>query len=295
MARFEGSMVAVVTPLRNGEVDLPKLRELVRWLLAEGTEAIVPVGTTGEGATLTGPERAEVIRATVEEAAGRVPVIAGAGSNATREAIQSVQLAKELKADAALVVTPYYNKPTQEGLFQHYLAIAEATRFPVVAYNVPSRTAVDLAPDTTARLVKAGAIVGLKDATGNMDRQVQILERVGGEAISLLSGDDATVAPYLACRGHGVISVVANIAPRAMKELVSAARRGEVAGAVDRQVKMADLIRSLFVETSPAPVKGALSLLGRCTAEVRLPLSPLSEAGLSRVREAMVRFGLLAG
>ncbi len=294
MARFEGSMVAIVTPFKDGVPDLPRFRELVQWHVAEGTEGIIPCGTTGEGATLTPAERAEVIRATVEEVRGRVPVIAGAGANSTHEAIEGVKAAKELRADAALVVTPYYNKPTQEGLFRHFAAIAEAVRFPVIAYNVPSRTSVDLGPETTARLVKAGAIVGLKDATGNLDRQIQILERVGREGMSYLSGDDATAAAYLACGGHGIISVVANIVPRSMRELVSSARRGDVAGAVDRQVRMAELNRAMFVETSPAPVKAALGLMGRCSPEVRLPLAPISEASLAKVREAMVRYGVLA-
>jgi 4-hydroxy-tetrahydrodipicolinate synthase len=294
MARFEGSMVAIVTPMKDGAVDLPKLRELVSWLIAEGTDALIPCGTTGETTTLSPAEDAAVIGATLDVARGRVPVIAGAGSNSTHEAIAAVKTARELGADAALVVTPYYNKPTQEGLFRHYAAIAEATRFPVVAYNVPSRTAVDLLPETTARLVKAGHIVGLKDATASMDRQVQLLERIGRDAISYLSGDDFTIAPYIGLGGHGVISVVANIAPRATKELVAAARRGDVVKACDRQVKMAELIRAMFVETSPAPVKAALGLMGKCSPEVRLPLAPVTEASLAKIREALVRFGLLS-
>jgi 4-hydroxy-tetrahydrodipicolinate synthase len=294
MARFQGSMVAIVTPFKDGALDLAKLRELVAWHLAEGTEAIIPCGTTGETATLSPAEDAEVIRATVEVARGKVPVIAGAGSNSTHEAIAAVKSARELGADAALVVTPYYNKPTQEGLFRHYAAIAEATRFPVVAYNVPSRTAVDLLPETTARLVKAGHIVGLKDATANMDRQVQLLEQIGRDGMTYLSGDDFTIAPYIALGGHGVISVVANAVPRATKELVAAARRGDAAGACDRQVKLAPLIRAMFVETSPAPVKAALGLMGKCSPEVRLPLAPISEASLARVREALVRAGVLS-
>ena len=294
MARFEGSMVAIVTPMKDGALDLARYRELVQWHLTEGTDALIPCGTTGEGATLTPAERAELIRATVEEVRGRIPVIAGAGSNSTREAIEAVKAARELRADAALVVTPYYNKPTQEGLFRHYAAIAEATHFPVVAYNVPSRTSVDLAPDTTARLVKAGAIVGLKDATGNLDRQVQLLERIGREGMAYLSGDDFTAAAYLACGGHGLISVVGNVIPRAVKELVAAARRGDPAGAVDRQVRMAELNRAMFVETNPAPVKAALGLMARCSPELRLPLAPISEASLAKVREAMIRYGVLA-
>jgi 4-hydroxy-tetrahydrodipicolinate synthase len=293
MPRFEGSMVAIVTPMKDGGVDLKALRELTEWQVAEGTDGIVPCGTTGEGVTLTVPERAQVIRTVVETVRGRAAVIAGAGSNATHEAIEAVKVARELKADGALVVTPYYNKPTQEGLYRHYLAIHEAVRFPVVAYNVPSRTSVDLLPETVARLVKAGAIAGLKEATANMDRQVQLVERCGKDAISWLSGDDFTVLPYVACGGHGVISVIANIAPRAMKELVAAARNGDHAAALARQVAMAELNRVMFVETSPGPVKAAVALLGRAGPDLRLPLAPVSDASLVKIREAMIRFGLL--
>ncbi|HTN54241.1 MAG TPA: 4-hydroxy-tetrahydrodipicolinate synthase [Anaeromyxobacter sp.] len=295
MPRLAGSMVAIVTPMKDGAVDLKALRALVEWQLAEGTDGIIPCGTTGEGATLTAAERAEVIRAVVETVKGRAVVIAGAGSNATHEAIESVKLARELKADAALVVTPYYNKPTPEGLYRHYQAIWEAARFPVVAYNVPSRTAVDMLPETVARLAKSGAIVGIKEATANLDRQVQLVEKVGKDAIAYLSGDDFTVLPYIACGGHGVISVVANVAPRAMKELVTAARAGDLAGALAKQVAMAELNRMMFVETNPGPVKAGVALLGRASGELRLPLAPVSEANLAKVREAMVRFGLKLG
>ncbi|MGC4000208.1 MAG: 4-hydroxy-tetrahydrodipicolinate synthase [Anaeromyxobacter sp.] len=293
MAKLEGSMVAIVTPLKDGAVDLPALRELVEWQVAEGTDGIVPCGTTGEGATLTAAERAQVIRTTVEAVRGRAAVIAGAGSNSTAEAIEAVKLARELKADAALVVTPYYNKPTQEGLYRHYQAIWDAVRFPVVAYNVPARTSVDMLPETVARLAKGGAIVGIKEATANLDRQVQLVELIGRGGFAYLSGDDFTVLPYVACGGHGVISVVANIAPRAMKELVTAARRADLALALERQVRLAELNRVMFVETNPGPVKAAVALLGRCTGELRLPLAPVADASLVKIREAMVRFGLL--
>jgi 4-hydroxy-tetrahydrodipicolinate synthase len=293
MARLEGSMVAIVTPMKDGAVDLRSLRELVEWQIFEGTDGLVPCGTTGEGATLTAKERAEVIRTTIEAARGRAVVIAGAGSNATHEAIESVKMAKELKADAALVVTPYYNKPTQEGLYRHYMAIWEATRFPVVAYNVPGRTCVDMVADTVARLAKAGAIAGIKEATANLDRQVQLVEKVGKGVIAYLSGDDFTVLPYIACGGQGVISVIGNIAPRAMKELVVAARKGDLARALDKQVAMAELNRMMFVETNPGPVKAAVALLGKATGELRLPLAPVSDANLAKIKDAMVRFGLL--
>jgi 4-hydroxy-tetrahydrodipicolinate synthase len=293
MARLEGSMVAIVTPLKDGAPDLKALRELVEWQVFEGTDGIVPCGTTGEGATLTAAERREVIRAVIEQAKGRVQIVAGAGSNATHEAIESVKMAKELKADAALVVTPYYNKPTQEGRYRHYAAIWEATRFPVVAYNVPGRTSVDLLPDTVARLAKGKMIAGIKEATANMDRQVQLVEKVGKDAIAYLSGDDFTVLPYIACGGHGVISVIGNIAPRAMRELVYAARKPDLARALEKQVAMAELNRMMFVETNPGPVKAAVALLGKAGAELRLPLAPVSDANLAKIRDAMQRFGIL--
>jgi len=292
--RLEGSMVAIVTPMKDGAVDHASLRELVEFQLAGGTDGIIPCGTTGEGATLTAAERYAVVKTVVEQVKGRAAVIAGAGSNATHEAIDGVKAAKELKADAALVVSPYYNKPTQEGLFQHYSAIAAATgQFPVVAYNVPSRTAGDILPETVARLVKAGAIVGIKEATANMDRQVQLVELIGRDGMAYLSGDDFTVLPYIACGGHGVISVVANIAPRAMKELVVACRKGDLALALQKQVAMAELNRVMFVETNPGPVKAAVALLGKAGPELRLPLVQVSDASLKKVRDAMVRFGLL--
>ncbi len=290
--KLQGSMVAIVTPMKDGKVDLRALRELAEWQVAEGTDGIGPCGTTGEGATLTAAERAEVIRAVVEVVKGRAAVIAGAGSNATHEAIEGVRAAKELKADAALVVTPYYNKPTQEGLYRHYVAIWEATRFPVVCYNVPGRTSVDILPETVARLVKAGAIVGIKEATANMDRQVQLVERIGKDAIAYLSGDDFTVLPYVACGGHGVISVVGNVVPRAMKELVVACRKGDLAAALEKQVRMAELNRMMFVETNPGPVKAAVALMGKAGPDLRLPLAPVSDQNLAKIREAMARFGV---
>jgi 4-hydroxy-tetrahydrodipicolinate synthase len=291
--KLQGAMVAIVTPLRDDKPDLASLRDLVEWQVLEGTDGIVPCGTTGEGATLTLRERTDVIRTVVEAARGRVKVIAGAGSNSTAEAVEGVKLARDLRADAALVVTPYYNKPTQEGLYRHYMKIWDSVGFPVVAYNVPSRTSVDLLPETVERLVKAGAIAGIKEATASMDRQVQLVERCGKDAISYLSGDDFTVVPYIACGGHGVISVIGNVAPRAMKELVVAARRGDHATALTRQVAMAEINRAMFIETNPGPVKAAVALLGKAGPEIRLPLCQVSEASLARIRDAMVRFGLV--
>jgi 4-hydroxy-tetrahydrodipicolinate synthase len=290
--RLEGSMVAIVTPMKDGAVDHESLRALCEWQVAEGTDGIIPCGTTGESATLTARERYQVVKTVVEQVRGRALVIAGAGSNATHEAIEGVKAARELKADAALVVTPYYNKPTQEGLYRHYQAIWEAVGFPVVAYNVPSRTAVDLLPETVARLVRSKAICGIKEATANLDRQVQLVELCGPDGLAYLSGDDFTVLPYIACGGHGVISVVANIAPRAMKALVVACRSGDLKKGLELQVAMAELNRMMFVETNPGPVKAGVALLGRAGPELRLPLAPVSEASLAKVRAAMLKFGL---
>jgi 4-hydroxy-tetrahydrodipicolinate synthase len=291
--KLQGAMVAIVTPLRDDKPDLVSLRDLVEWQVREGTDGIVPCGTTGEGVTLTLQERTDVIRTVIETARGRVKVIAGAGSNSTTEAVAGVKLARDLRADAALVVTPYYNKPTQEGLYRHYMKIWDSVGFPVVAYNVPSRTSVDLLPETVERLVKAGAIAGIKEATASMDRQIQLVERCGRDTIAYLSGDDFTVVPYIACGGHGVISVIGNVAPRAMKELVVAARKGDHATALSRQVAMAELNRLMFIETNPGPVKAAVALLGKASPEIRLPLWQVSEPNLKKIRDAMVGFGLV--
>jgi len=291
--KLQGAMVAIVTPLRDDKPDLVSLRDLVEWQIREGTDGIVPCGTTGEGVTLTLQERTDVIRTVVEAARGRVKVIAGAGSNSTADAVDAVKLARDLRANAALVVTPFYNKPTQEGLYRHYMKIWDSVGFPVVAYNVPSRTSVDLLPETVERLVKAGAIAGIKEATASMDRQVQLVERCGRETIAYLSGDDFTVVPYIACGGHGVISVIGNVAPRAMKELVVAALKGDHAAALSRQVAMAELNRTMFIETNPGPVKAAVALLGKAGPEIRLPLWQVSEPNLKKIRDAMVRFGLV--
>ena len=291
--KLQGAMVAIITPLRDDKPDLASLRDLVEWQVREGTDGIVPCGTTGEGVTLTLHERTDVIRTVVEAARGRVKVIAGAGSNSTTEAVEGVKLARDLRADAALVVTPYYNKPTQEGLYRHYMKIWDSVGFPVVAYNVPSRTSVDLLPETVERLVKAGAIAGIKEATASMDRQVQLVERCGRDTIAYLSGDDFTVVPYIACGGHGVISVIGNVAPRAMKELVVAALKGDHAAALAKQVAMAELNRLMFIETNPGPVKAAVALLGKAGPEIRLPLWQVSEPNLKRIRDAMVGFGLV--
>jgi len=291
MSRLRGSMVALVTPFRNGAVDEPALRALARWQIDQGTDALVPCGTTGEGATLSGNEHYQVVRACVEEARGRVPVIAGCGSNDTQRTIENVQRAKEAGADSALVVTPYYNKPTPEGLFRHFEAVAKQGGLPVVLYNVPSRTSVDMLADTVARCAKVPGIVGIKEASGNVVRVAEIQAAGVPQDFSIVAGDDMFTLPTLAMGGHGVISVVANVAPAAMAGLCDAFFAGDLAKAQRAQTRFSPLVRAMFCETNPLPVKHALHKMGRIGPELRLPLVPVSEAGASRVEAAMREFG----
>jgi 4-hydroxy-tetrahydrodipicolinate synthase len=288
---FTGSMVALVTPFKNGQVDEPALRALVRSQIEGGTDALVPCGTTGEGATLTAEEHVQVVRACVEEAKGRVPVIAGCGSNDTRRTIETVQRAREAKADAALVVTPYYNKPTQEGLFRHFEAVAKQGGLPVVLYNVPSRTSVDMTAETVARCAKVPGIVGVKEASGSIVRIAEIRAAGVPADFAILSGDDMFTLPTLAMGGHGIISVVANVVPKDMAALVDAFNGGNLKSAQAAQTKFSNLVKAMFCETNPLPVKYALSRMGRCGPELRLPLVPISEAGARKVDEAMREYG----
>jgi 4-hydroxy-tetrahydrodipicolinate synthase len=293
MRTFEGSMVALATPFKDGAFDEAAYRKLILHLLDEGIEGLVPIGTTGEAMTMSPQERAQAVKVAVETARGNVPVIAGAGSNSTQEAIESVRRVRELGADAALVVTPYYNKPTQNGLFEHYRAIAKANPgFPLVVYNVPSRTSVDLLPETCARLCALPEVVAVKEATASMIRAVDILE-VCGDRLALLSGDDFTVLPFIACGGKGVISVSGNVAPAMIAGLVKAARGGDWKKAQALQVKMNALHRLLFVETSPAPVKWALHRMGMFGSEIRLPLVPMTEPNAAKLEAEMKRLGLV--
>ena len=282
---FRGSYTALATPFRNGAVDEAALRRLVDFQLRGGTDGLVPCGTTGESPTLTTSERERIIAVVVEQAGGKIPVVAGGPGNDTRLSVEAAKRAKALGANAVLAVTPYYNKPTQEGLYRHYSAIAEAA-LPVVAYNVPSRTSVDLLPETVARLHQAGAIAALKEATASMTRALELVELTSGK-LTLLSGDDFTVAPFLACGGHGVISVSSNVVPAAMKRLVAAGLAGDVAGARTEQLRLQVLHRMLFAETNPIPIKAALAELDLCSAELRLPLAPLSERLLPQLRSAL--------
>jgi len=294
MSRLRGSMVALVTPFRNGAVDEPALRALARWQIEQGTDALVPCGTTGEGATLSANEHYQVVRACVEEARGRVPVIAGCGSNDTKRTIETVQRAKEAGADSALVVTPYYNKPTPEGLFRHFEAVAKQGGLPVVLYNVPSRTSVDMLADTVARCAKVPGIIGIKEASGNVVRVAEIQAAGVPQDFAIVAGDDMFTLPTLAMGGHGVISVVANIAPAAMAGLCDAFFAGDLPKAQRAQTKFAGLVKAMFLETNPLPVKYALSRMGKIAHELRLPLVPISEAGASRVDAALREFGGLS-
>ncbi|HEY4885884.1 MAG TPA: 4-hydroxy-tetrahydrodipicolinate synthase [Myxococcales bacterium] len=291
MSRPRGSMVALVTPFRDGAVDETALRALARWQIEKGTDALVPCGTTGEGATLSNREHDLVIRCCVEEARGRVPVIAGCGSNDTRKTIENVQRAREAGADSALVVTPYYNKPTPEGLFRHFEAVARQGGLPVVLYNVPSRTSVDMLADTVARCAKVPGIIGIKEASGNVVRVAEIQAAGVPDDFSIVAGDDMFTLPTLAMGGHGVISVVANVAPAEMAGLCDAFFAGDLGKAQRAQTRFANLVKALFWETNPLPVKHALGRMGRITPELRLPLVPISEAGAARVDAALRAFG----
>lgn len=288
---FRGAITALVTPFRDGAVDEPALRVLVERQVAAGVRGVVPVGTTGEASTLSDAERRRVVEACVEACAGRVRVIAGAGHNATAETIKRVRHAKAVGADAALVVTPFYNRPSQEGLYRHYAAIAEAVELPVVLYNVPGRTGVDLATDTVVRLSALPNIVGIKDATADLARP-SLMRLACPEDFALLSGDDASALGYLAHGGHGTISVTSNVAPQACARQVEAALAGDLAGALALQDRLIGLHRALFADASPAPVKWALSTLGLCADEVRLPLAPCAEAAQALVREALRQAGV---
>src|ERR1700743_2926988 len=285
--KFRGSFTALVTPFKNGAVDEAAFRGLVNWQIAEGTHGLVPVGTTGESPTLSHDEHKRVVEWCIEEAKGRVPVIAGAGSNSTKEAIELAEHAEEAGADAVLVVTPYYNKPTQEGLYQHFKAINDAVSIPIIMYNIPARSIVDINVDTMKRLYELKNIAGVKDATANMARVTQQRE-VCGNDFNQLSGEDITALGFNAHGGHGCISVTSNVAPRLCSEFQAACQKGDYAPALKLQDKLAPLHQNLFCETSPAPIKYAMSLIGKCENSVRLPMVPATEKAQKLVREAMV-------
>ncbi|MBX6393445.1 MAG: 4-hydroxy-tetrahydrodipicolinate synthase [Burkholderiales bacterium] len=287
-----GSLVAIVTPMHeDGSLDIPRFKALIDWHVAEGTDGIVVVGTTGESPTVNFDEHKELIRIAVEHAAGRIPIIAGTGANSTAEAIELTEAAKKAGADATLSVAPYYNKPTQEGLYRHYRAIAEAVDLPMILYNVPGRTVTDISNDTVLRLAEIPNIVGIKDATGDIARGSDLLRRAPKD-FAIYSGDDSSELALMLLGAHGCISVTANVAPRMMHEMCEAARAGDVARARELNFRLFGLHRSLFVEANPIPVKWALEQMGLIEGGIRLPLTRLSAANQEVVRQAMREAGI---
>ena len=290
---FQGSMVALVTPFRDGRVDEVKLRELVEFQIKNGTDVLVPCGTTGESPTLSHDEHKRVIELTVAAANKRIPVVAGTGSNSTAEAIDLTRYAKKAGADGALVVLPYYNKPTQQGLVAHCRAIADAVELPLILYNIPGRTGINMLPETVAVLADHPNIVGMKEATGNLEQMTQDIV-LCGDKLSFLSGDDTLTLPLMAVGGRGVISVVANIVPREVADLTRAFLSGDWKRAREIHLKLFPLCQAMFYETNPIPVKTAMALMGMIGGELRLPLCPMSDANVGKLKAAMRAYGLLS-
>jgi 4-hydroxy-tetrahydrodipicolinate synthase len=289
---FSGSMTAMITPFRDGQIDAEAFERLIEFQIAGGTTALVPCGSTGEAATLTHKEHAEVVRLAVKCAKGRVPVIAGTGSNSTAEAIALTRAAKEAGAAAALLISPYYNKPTQEGIYQHYKAVADATRLPLIVYNIPGRTGSKIEATTVARLAELEPIVGLKESTGSLD-EVQEVIRLCGDRLEVYSGDDALTLPIMAVGGVGAISVVANALPQRCAAIAATALAGDWAAARRLHYDMLPLARVLFLETNPIPIKAALAMMGYCRDELRLPLLPMSDVPRAQLRGVMQQMGLV--
>jgi 4-hydroxy-tetrahydrodipicolinate synthase len=289
---FKGSIVAIVTPFKEGQIDEEAYRELIEFQIENGTSAIVPCGTTGESATLSMVEHGRVIEIAIDAAKKRVPVIAGTGGNSTSEAIELTRHAKEAGADGTLQVTPYYNKPTQQGLYEHFKAIADAVPLPQVLYNVPGRTGVNMLPETVARLAELPEIVAIKEASGNLGQMAEIVQ-LAGDKITLLSGDDNITLPVLAIGGKGVVSVIANIVPKDSADLIAAWERNDIAGARNRYYKLLPLCQAMFYETNPIPVKTSLSLMGRVGGEMRLPMCAMAPANLEKLKKALSEYGLL--
>ncbi len=293
MTTFEGSMTALATPFKNGALDVGAYEWLVDFQIQNGTSVLIPMGTTGESVTMSTDEKQAAIALCLKAAKGRVPVVAGAGSNNTAETIAAVTAARKLGADAAMIVTPYYNKPTQAGFVEHVRAIAKGNPgFPLVLYNVPGRTGFDLLPETCPRLCEIPEVVALKEATGNALRALDIVEKVG-DRLTLLSGDDFTVLPFIACGGKGVISVSANVVPKKMSELVRAARANDLATALKLQLELHPLHRLLFIESNPIPVKMALHQMGKFSTEIRQPLLPMTDGNAARLKDELRRLGAL--
>ena len=292
MTPIVGSIVALVTPMHeDGRIDYPGLRRLIDWHIAEGTDCVCVVGTTGESPTVSIEEHCEIVRAAVGHAAGRIPIMAGTGGNATSEAIELTKYAKQVGAACSLQVVPYYNRPSQEGMYQHFRAIAESVDLPMLLYNVPSRTVADLQHDTVLRLAQIDNVVGIKEATGNIERAAWLIKEAP-QGFSIYSGDDGSAVALMLLGGHGNISVTANVAPRLMHELCIAATQGEVRRAAELQLRLLPLHRALFCEPSPAPTKWAMAQLGLCGEAARLPIVPLTEAGRPTVAAALRAAGL---
>ncbi|OGT98184.1 MAG: 4-hydroxy-tetrahydrodipicolinate synthase [Geobacteraceae bacterium GWB2_52_12] len=289
---FKGSIVAIVTPFNNGAVDEEKLRQLVEFQIENGTDAIVPCGTTGESSTLSYEEHDRVIEIVIQQVNKRVPVIAGTGSNSTAEAIEMSQHAKQMGADGCLLVTPYYNKPTQEGLYLHYTAIANAVALPQILYNVPGRTGVNMLPETVARLAAHKNIVAIKEATGSLQQASEIMA-LAGDQIDVLSGDDFITFPMMACGAKGVISVLANIMPKAVGDLTDAFFAGDLDKARKLHLDTLKISNAMFIESNPIPVKTALGLMGKCSDEVRLPLCSMAEGNKTKLAAIMKEYKLI--
>ncbi len=289
---FTGALSAIVTPFRDGAIDEPALRDIIEWQISEGIQGIVPCGSTGESATLSHAEHEQVIKIAIEQTRKRVPVVAGTGSNSTAEAIRLTAAAREMGADGALLISPYYNKPTQEGIYKHYKMIAQSVDLPLIIYNIPGRTGSNIMAETMARLCEVRNIVGVKEASGSMD-QVSDIHRLCGERLTILSGDDSATLPLMALGARGVISVITNVMPREMVNMTAAANAGDYARARDLHYRMLPLMRALFIETNPIPIKHALSLVKRCSAEVRMPLTPMSAAGADKLKTVMKEMRLL--
>jgi len=290
---FSGAIVAIVTPFKEGKVDERSLRELIEFQIKNGTDGIVPCGTTGESSTLSHEEHDRVIEITVDAVKKRVPVIAGTGSNSTDEALRLTRHAYEAGADGALSVCPYYNRPTQEGLYQHFKIIAETVPIPIVPYNIPSRTGVNLMPETVARLAKISNIVGIKEASGSL-KQMQDVISLCGEKFDVLSGDDFFTFPLLSIGGRGVISVVSNIVPADMAAMIDAFEAGDIKRAKELHHKLVPLVDALFIETNPVPVKAALSIMGKISYDVRLPMYKMSDSNYEKLKAVMKNYGLIS-
>jgi 4-hydroxy-tetrahydrodipicolinate synthase len=288
-----GTLTALVTPFRDGKIDEKALRRHIDWQIESGVDGLVPCGTTGESPTLSYEEHHRVVAITVEQAAGRVAVVAGSGSNSTEEALLLTRKAKEQGADASLMITPYYNKPGQEGLYRHFAKVADDVGLPIFVYNIPGRTAVNVLPETMARLAQHPAIVGMKDAVGNLQQSAETL-RLCPPGFIALSGDDVMTLPLMSIGGRGVISTTSNVAPREMSDLVRAFAAGDVARARELHYRLLPLFTTLFIETNPIPVKAALAMMGRIGGEIRLPMTPMADAARARLARALTDFGIPA-